>query len=387
MEKEKEKEKENSNEIEKEIKTIVIDNGSGMIKAGFAGKDKPKTFFSSIIGRPRNSGDKIEKEEKEYYIGEEAQSKRDILSLNYPIERGIIKDWNDMEKIWNYTFENELEVKPEECPIFISEAPLNPKSNKEKMAQIMFETFNVPAFYVENSAVLSIYASGKYTGVVVDIGDGVTSVVPIYEGYVFLPAIQRMDFAGRDLTEYLMRILKEKGNSFKTNNEREIVREIKEEFGYVAMDFNEEMNTKSNLIEKDYELPDGELIKIGNERFICSEILFQPSLLEIGHEPIHKMIYNSILASDIFCRKDFFGNIILSGGSTMFPGIAERIEKEVTQLAPPNTKINTIADSFRLDAVWIGGSILASISTFQNKWITKEEYEESGVSIVHRKCF
>ncbi|KAJ5068630.1 actin-7-related [Anaeramoeba ignava] len=373
--------------MEKEIKTIVIDNGSRLIKAGFAGDDAPRTVFPSIIGRPRNSGDKIEKEEKEFYIGEEAQSKRDILSLNYPIEHGIVTDWDDMEKIWNYTFENELKVKPEEHPILITEVPLNPKQNREKITQIMFETYNVPKFYIAISPFLPIYTSGKGSGIVIDIGDGVTSVIPIFERYAFPHAIQRMNFAGRDLTDYLMKLLKEKGYSFETNTEREVVREIKEKLGYVALDFDEEMKKESTLIEKEYKLPDGEVIKIGNERFICSELLFDLYLLDFLYSGVHEMIYNSIMKCDKDIRKDLFGNIVLSGGSTMFPGFVERIEKEITQLAPPNTEIEIFALPERKYSTWIGGSILASVSISKDQWILKEEYEKSGPTIVHRKCF
>ncbi|KAJ5068629.1 actin-10-related [Anaeramoeba ignava] len=373
--------------MEKEIKTIVIDNGSGMIKAGFAGDDAPRTVFPSIIGRPRNSGDKIEKEEKEYYIGEEVQSKRDILSLNYPIEHGIIKDWDDMEKIWNYTFENELKVKSEEHPILITEVPLNPKQNREKITQIMFETYNVPAFYIANSAALSLYITERTTGIVIEIGDGVTSVASIYEGYVLPHTMKRVGFAGRDLTEYLMKLLKEKGYSFQTNTEREVVRDIKEKLGYIALDFDEEMKKESNLIEKEYKLPNGEVIKIGNERFKCSEPLFGISLLDFLYEGVHEMIYNSIMKCDKDIRNDLYGNIVLSGGSTMFPGIVERIKKEITSLAPPNTEIKIIAPPERIYSAWIGGSLLPYENYSGNMWISKEEYKESGVSIVHRKCF
>ncbi|THU97183.1 Actin/actin-like protein [Dendrothele bispora CBS 962.96] len=288
-----------------------------------------------------------------------------------------------MEKIWHHTYYNELRVAPEEHPI-------------------MFKTFNMPAFHVAIQAVLSLYASGHTTGVVMDSGDGVTHVVPIYEVH----AIQRLDLAGRDLTHALVKNLTERGCQFMTSAEREMVRDIKEKLCYVALDFEQELHTAvtSSMIEKSNELPDGQVIMIGNERFRAPECLFQPFTLGLESAGIHDTVFNSIQKCDLDIRRDLYSNSVLSGGTTLYPGLADRMQKEIAALAPGWIKVfgqkthlknemlflycfyvqvKIIAPPERKYSVWIGGSILGSLSTFQSLWVTKKEYDESGPGIVH----
>lgn len=368
---------------------IIIDLGSGYIKAGFSGEEGPRAVFPTIVGRPMVPGIIINREQRDHYVGTQAEENRGLLGLKHPIQCGIVWDWDDLEIILDHTFTNELRVVPEEHNVLITEAPRNPKSDREKLTQIMFDYFNVPGLYVANTAVLALQTTGKFTGIVVDIGYDVTHCVPIHDGYVLPHSILRIDFAGGDLTDYLVKILSERGLHFTTSADREIVNDIKEKCCYVALDFEQELarSKEKGFKEMNYELSD-RIVTIGSERFRCPEALFNSSSTGRDFFGIHQQVLQSIQKSDVDVRDDLYQNIVLSGGSSLFPGFAERLTKEVQKLAPQNvrSKIKVIAVPERRYSAWLGGSILSSSSEFSRMWITKEEYQEDGPSIVHRKC-
>ncbi|KAJ5071232.1 actin-7-related [Anaeramoeba ignava] len=377
--------------MSEEIKPIVIDNGSSLTKAGFAGEESPKSVFPTIVGKKRYLDIiRVGMGEKNYYIGDEANGNRGYLELEFPIEKGIIQNMDYMEKIWHHIFYNELRVSPEQYPVLLTQVPFNPKNQRELTTQIMFETFNVPSFYMANQGILPLYSTGKTTGISVNIGDGVSFTYPVYNSHSLSHCMIKSSFAGKDITNFLIRLLTERGYFFETTPEFQIVNELKEKLCYVSLDFDKELeisNQNDSLILKNFELPNGKILTIGNQLFRCPEALFQPKLIGKEQKGIHQMIFDSIMKCDIHTRKDLFQNIILVGGSTFFPGFLERLQNEMNKLVPPSMKIQFIVPSERKYSVWIGGSIFASLSSFQKKVILKEEYEEYGPGIIHEKCF
>ena len=374
-----------------ENQIVIIDNGSGMVKAGFAGEDAPRCVFPAVVGTPKNSQSMAGVDNKNLYVGDEAMQKRGILNLAYPISFGIVENWDNMEKVWNHTFYNELRVTPEETQgVLLTEAPRNPDSNRERMVQIMFETFSFPNVYIALQAVMSLYSAGRTTGLVCDSGDGVTHTIPVYEGYSIKHAIEKMQIAGRELTRWMQKLLlQNSGENFTSTAEMEIVKEIKETTCYVAQDWEEELAAASKSTETttNYTLPDKRVIKVCfMERAGCPELLFQPAINGLSCKSMPELCWASVSASDIDLRKDFLENVILSGGTTMYTGLADRLKAEITKLAPAGANVKVIASADRKYAVWKGASTLASLSTFSSLWITKEDYEESGAEIIKRKC-
>ncbi|KAL4136652.1 Alpha-centractin [Phytophthora ramorum] len=388
---------------------LVIDNGSGLMKAGFAGGETPQVVFPSFVGATKHTrmmpGGAYEG--GDVFVGNRVQHHRGLFKIQYAMEHGVVTDWNSMHRIWQHVYSKDmLNVQSEDHPVLLTEAPLNPVANRQRAGEVFFEAFNVPSLFVSPQAVLSLYASGRTTGVVLDVGDGVAHVVPVYEGFTLPHAITRMDIAGRDVTRHLQLLLRRAGYNFQTSAEREVVREIKEKLCYVAFNPTKEEQLeaeKSSLAVKDmlsvkskptgtsgddtsaYYLPDGTLLNIGPEKFRAPEVLFRPEIIGSEARGVHECLVQAIMKSDLDLRKTLFSQIILSGGSTLFPGFGDRLLAEVRKKAPKDIKIRISAPPTRIYSTWIGGSILASLATFKNMWITKSEYEEYGASILHRK--
>ena len=383
-------------------KAIVIDNGSGMVKAGLGGEEKPRCVFPCVIGTPLQESVIPGGGKKDLYIGEEAQRLRGVLKIEYPIEHGIVKNWEMLTKIWEHAIVNEIRVESKECALMSTEAPLNPKKNREEMINIAFNHFGVKAFYVGIQAVLAMFSAGRTTGIVLDSGDGVTHTVPIYNTYSVPHAIKKVLLAGRDVSKHLEELLGERGWQTESTAQAQIIREIKEKLCYVSMNYQEDMESALGLMkpkdearikgwkeknERVYTLPDGNLLNLGSERFRAPELMFQPTLAGKEILGIHKLTLASINECDLDVRKDLWENVILSGGNTVFENYPERLKKELEALAPKAIQIKITAQTERKYAVFLGAAQLASLSSFQSSWITKQQYDEEGDQIVHRMCF
>jgi len=382
-------------------KVVVCDNGTGFVKCGFAGSNFPHAIFPSVVGRPiLRAEEKVgDVEIKDIMVGEEASQLRSMLQLSYPMDNGVVRNWEDMEHLWTYTFQNALKITPKDCKIMLTEPPMNPKKNRERMVQTMFEKYGFNSCYVAIQAVLTLYAQGLLTGVVVDSGDGVTHIVPVYEGFALPHLTKRLDVAGRDVTRYLIKLLLLRGYAFNRTADFETVRLIKEKLCYVGYDLKLEtqLAQETTVLVENYTLPDGRVIKVGSERFEAPEALFQPHLVDVEAVGMAEQLYNCIQSADLDIRSEFYKHIVLSGGSTMYPGLPSRLEKEIKQLYLQRTLNNDHSrmDKFKVriedpprrkHMVFLGGAVLADIMKDKEEfWMTKKEYDEGGINRVLAK--
>ena len=365
---------------------VVIDNGSGLTKAGFSGDDDPKCVFPTVLGIPKKEGFIVGLEQKDFYIGEEALKKKDDLQIHYPIDQCQIKSWNDMEKIWNHIFVNEVRVQPYTQPLLFAEPSIGGKARREELAKFFFES-GVPKMYFAIQDVLSLYSVGRTSGFVLDFGFDSLRTIPIYEGYAISHAISSIPLGGKHLNNFLLKMLKEKEKN--KVDDIEVAREIKEKQCMVVLDYDNAIKESQEIgkIDKIHTLPDGSKISISSEQFKCPEALFQPNFVGIDCDGCHKVAFDSISKCDLDVRKDMYQNIVLVGGTSMFEGIKKRVKKEIKALAPSTVKVKVIASPERKYSVWIGGSLISSLPQFKIMWITKQAYDEVGPTIVYRKCF
>jgi len=382
-------------------KPVVCDNGTGFVKTGYAGDNFPAHIFPSMIGRPlmRYEEEFKDVELKDIMIGDECAKHRAMLETSYPVENGIVKDWEGMKHLWDYTFFERMKIEPKDHKILLTEPPMNPKRNQELMLQNMFETYGFEAAKVNIQAMLVLYAQGLLTGVVVDSGDGVTHIVPVWEGICPPLLIKRLNVAGRHITRYLIKLLQVRGYAFNRSADFETVRQIKEKLCYVGYDLEVEtrLALETTTLLSKYTLPDGREIKLDRERFEAPEVLFNPGLLDLESVGMGEMLFNMIQEADIDLRASFYKHIVLSGGSTMYPGLPSRLEKEMREMycerilkgdkkALSKFKLRIEDPPRRKHMVFLGGSVLADIMKDRPEfWISKAEWEEHGANIIGKK--
>ncbi|XP_038603315.1 actin-85C-like [Tachyglossus aculeatus] len=365
---------------------VILDNGSGLCKAGLSGEQAPRSVLASVVGYPKGVSLMIGAGQKDYYLGKEAQAKRGILSLRYPLRHGIVTAWDDMEKIWSYIYWHELRERPSQQPVLVTEAPQNPHANRARMTEILFESFQVPALYVGLQALMALYSSGRTTGLVLDSGDGVTTTVPVFRGHCLRHGVSRADFAGRDVTTHLATLLLETGHSFVSSAEQEIVRDIKERMCFVEADPTRRRRRRAPTRLRNYLLPDGRPIQVGDQLWRAPEALFDPLGAGVEAPGVHRMAFHSVTHCSRSTHKEIWANVVLSGGSTLFRGLRERLGRELRALAPEAPPIAITAPPNRLYSVWVGASVLASLSSFREMWVTGAAYREFGPSVMQRRC-
>jgi len=316
------------------------------------------------------------------------------LDIMYPIQKGHVTNWDHMERIWEHIYTNCLKIPSNDAntPVLLTEPALAPREHREQMCQIFFEKLKVPSLYVAMAPVLSLYTSGRTNGIVIESGNQISHSVPIFEGFSLYHAIVQLEYAGQQLSDNVQRLLADRGITYPAPHRGEIVRFVKEKLCTCvksASDYRQAVKSKTTQTVK---LPDGTEVTLGGERFTPTEGLFQPALIGLQNtKGLHSACLESIRKCDLDITSLLFGNVVLSGGTTMFNGLQERMADELKE-GEKNETIKVFAPADRKRSTWIGGSILASLPTFQDFWVTKAEYEESGKvderkHAIHRSCF
>lgn len=405
---------------------VVIDNGTGYTKMGYAGNSEPSYIVPTVIavdGGAGGAGNLTKKgriDDLDFFIGDDALGMAKTYSIDYPVRHGQVENWDHMERFWQQCIFKYLRCEPEEHYFCLTEPPLNAPENREYTAEIMFETFNVKGLYIAVQAVLALAASWtknetkSLTGTVVDSGDGVTHVIPVAEGYVVGSAIKSMPIAGRDMTLFVQQLMRERGEPVPAEQSLETAKRVKEMYSYTCPDIVKEYGK--------YDADPGKWIKpyqskhsvtgqpwqadIAYERFLAPEIFFAPEIYNSQYiKPLPVLIDESISSCPIDTRRGLYRNIVLSGGSTMYRDFDRRLKKEIKrdvdrrikasvdaskagELKTQDVEVNVVSHPFQRYAVWFGGSMLGSSPEFQGVSVSKADYDEVGPSICrHSKVF
>lgn len=364
--------------------TIILDIGQFSSKVGFAGSDNPSEVFFTLVGKPKYQNLDVHYggggTDQEIYVGNEIQS-FGLYKLFRPLKNGRIDDWNLFKKIADYIF-YVLRVDPTLVNILYSVHPLFPKQDLEKLFRLFLEDYQCMAFYPVLDSMLTLYSGGFETGLIVEIGDSGTRIVPIYEGYKLEHAIRVTGIGGNVLTRRMEDLLGNIGFSTDSSLRRELVRALKERACFVSLDYNEDKK-RSQEYKKQYSMPDGTTLMLSNQRFEVPEVLFNPSLINSEEPSLQKAIMECVTACDRDIRSELLNNIFISGGSSMFPNIKSRmyleLELELARREKKNQSLRIIAPKERTFSVWVGGSILAMIPEFSENWITRAEYFNEGI--------
>ena len=369
--------------------TIVIDNGSDNTRIGNAGDEAPRDLVPSLVGYSRIPEIEIATDKCGYYIGKKAFSKRGLLNMVNPIVNRRIVDFEAMEKLWHYLMFDSLKSSPDDNSVLLTESCEYTNEDREKLAEIFFEGFNVPSLYLGNQGTLALFSTGSTKGVVLDSGEGGTHVIPIFEGYISPYSVLSSKISGKIITDRLLDLFIQKGITFSRHQDYDLVKRIKEEKCYISLDYDKEITEfleKANTKDVLYQLPDGQSIKMNREQIEAPQLMFEPNTQENSSQMgIDELLYRSYFSIDGEIRNALFEKIVLCGGNTLFPNISERISKSIKTLGGNSVSFKLHCPAERSQSSWIGGSVLACLSPFESMWVSKQDYEECGPGIINIK--
>lgn len=367
---------------------VVIAMDELYAHVGFAGDSQPRGSVPLVVGRSSGGSVMVGMGSVDAYVGLAALQRSSKLNLSYPNITGSVSNWTDMKKIYHHIFYNTLRVHPEEHAVIVTDGIEETKENRETLTQVMFEVFNVPSFYISKNEVLSAYSNGKTTALVSTIGVEKSYNVSIYEGYVLPDASNANGLSLSKVNSRFKQLLEESGNQLSGQSVEGSLYGALLKHGFVSLNLENDQAAfeESSSNEVDFTMANGEVITIGTEGFMALESLFQPGLANLSADGLAKGIYESISRADESVQDKLYSNIVLTGPGPLFKNVAPRVQQELQELAPGRNIKITQSSQFPQFSHWIGGSILSSLSTFEEMWITKDEYDENGPGIIHRKA-